>query len=149
MLTVEEKWTTYGLEAMERVNSKQMIWHLFLEAMRILKLKYYNSIVDHLNDLQRDPDSALLYSLMELNLDTEEVGQLLAKYHWKFACVSTRCLIHAWTVAKRTSLCDKEIWKLSKDKSVRLQYFEKIARYIFIVVIPIMTRLLQFQVYRF
>ena len=25
MLTVEEKWTTYGLEAMERVNSKQMI----------------------------------------------------------------------------------------------------------------------------
>ena len=70
MLTVEEKWSTYGLEAMERVNSKQMIWHLFLEAMRILKLKYYNSIVDHLNDLQRDPDSALLYSLMELHLDT-------------------------------------------------------------------------------
>ena len=71
MLTVEEKWTTYGLEAMERVNSKQMIWHLFLEAMRILKLKYYNSIVDHLNDLQRDPDSALLYSLMELHLDAD------------------------------------------------------------------------------
>ena len=60
---------TYGLEAMKRVNNKQMIWHLFLEAMRILKLKYYNSIVDHLNDLQRDPDSALLYSLMELRLD--------------------------------------------------------------------------------
>ena len=71
MLTVEEKWATYGLEAMERVNSKQMIWHLFLEAMRILKLKYYNSIVDHLNDLQRDPDSALLDSLMELHLDAD------------------------------------------------------------------------------
>ena len=70
MLTVEEKWTTYGLEAMERVNSKQ-IWHLFLEAMRILKLKYYNSIVDHLNDLQHDPDSALLYSFMELHLDVD------------------------------------------------------------------------------
>ena len=42
------------------------------EAMRILKLKYYNSIVDHLNDLQRDPDSAaLLYSLMEFYLDTD------------------------------------------------------------------------------
>ena len=40
------------------------------EIMRILKLKYYNSIVDHLNGLQRDPDSALLYSLMELHLDT-------------------------------------------------------------------------------
>ena len=26
---------------------------------------------DHLNDLQRDPDSALLYSLMELHLDTD------------------------------------------------------------------------------
>ena len=36
MLTVEEKWTTYGLEAMERVNSKQMTWHLFLEAMRMI-----------------------------------------------------------------------------------------------------------------
>ena len=35
------------------------------EAMRILKLKYYNSIVDHFNDLQRDPDSALLSSLLE------------------------------------------------------------------------------------
>ena len=80
---------------------------------------------------------------------SEEVGQLLAKHHGKFACFSTQCLIHAWTVAKRTSLCDKEIWKLSKDRTVRLQYFEKIARYIFIVVILIMTRLLQVQVYRF
>ena len=58
---------------------------------------------------------------------TEEVGQLLAKHHGKFACFSTQCLIHAWTVAKRTSLCDKEIWKLSKDRTVRLQYFQKIA----------------------
>ena len=33
---------------MERVNSKQMIWHLLLEAMRILNLKYHNSTVDHL-----------------------------------------------------------------------------------------------------
>ena len=72
MLTVAEKSSTYGLKGMERVNSKQMIWHLFLEAMRILKLKlYYICIVDHLNDLQRDPDSALLYSLMELRLDTD------------------------------------------------------------------------------
>ena len=90
-----------------------------------------------------------LSGLIWFSLVSEEVGQLLAKHHGKFACVSTQCLIHAWTVAKRTSLCDKEIWKLSKDKTVRLQYFEKIARYIFIVAILIMTRLLQFQVYRF
>ena len=86
MLTVEEKSTTYGLEAMDRVNSKQMIWHLFLEVMRILKLKYYNSIVDHLNDLQRDPDSALLYSLMELYLDgdnTEFNSVLNYLSYWK------------------------------------------------------------------
>ena len=70
MLTVEEKWSTYSLEAMERVNSKRMVWHLFLEALRILKLKYCNSIVDQLNDFQRDPDFALLYSSMELHLDT-------------------------------------------------------------------------------
>ena len=56
------------------------------------------------------------------NMGSEEVGQLLAKHHGKFARVSTQCLIHACTVAKRTSLCDKEIWKLWKDKTVRLQY---------------------------
>ncbi len=57
--------------------------------------------------------------------------------------ICARFLIHAQTVVKRTSLWHKEIWKLWKDKSVRLQYFEKIARYIFIVAIRIMTRLLQ------
>ncbi len=72
--------------------------------------------------------------------NTEEVGQLLAKHHGKFARVF---LIHARTVAKRISLWHKEIWKLSKGKSVRLQYFEEIARYIFIVAIRIMTRLLE------
>ena len=56
--------------------------------------------------------------------------------------ICARFLIHAQTVVKRTSLWHKEIWKLWKDKSVRLQYFEKIARYIF-VAIRIMTRLLQ------
>ena len=74
----------------------------------------------------------------------EEVGQLLARGSWE---IRTRFLIHVRTVAKRTSLWHKElkeIWKLSKDKSLksaRLQYFEKIARYIFIVAIRIMTRL--------
>jgi hypothetical protein len=71
MLTIEEKWITYGLEAIERVNSKRMIWRLFLEALRILKLECHNSIVDHLRDLERDPDSAMVYSLMELHLDTD------------------------------------------------------------------------------
>ena len=70
MLTIEEKWMSYGLEAIERVNSKRMTWRLFLEALRILKLKYHNSIVDHLRDLERDPDSSLVHFLMELHLDT-------------------------------------------------------------------------------
>ena len=71
MLTMEEKWLTYGLEAIERVNSKRIIWRLFLEALRILKLNYHNSIVDHLRDLERDPDSSLVHSLMELHLDPD------------------------------------------------------------------------------
>ena len=62
---------TYGLEAIERVNSKRIIWRLFLEALRILKLNYHNSIVDHLRDLERDPDSSLVHSLMELHLDPD------------------------------------------------------------------------------
>ena len=69
MLTEEEKWVNYGLEAIEQVNSKRVIWRLFLEAMRVLKLEYHSGIVDHLRDLEREPDSALVYSLMELYLD--------------------------------------------------------------------------------
>ena len=45
--------------------------------------------------------------------------------------------------ANRDSVRQRNM-EASKDKTVRLQYFEKIARYIFIVVILIMTRLLQF-----
>ena len=69
MLTEEEKWVNYGLEAIEQENSKRVIWRLFLEAMRVLKLEYHSGIVDHLRDLKREPDSALVYSLMELYLD--------------------------------------------------------------------------------
>ena len=70
----------------------------------------------------------------------EEVGQLLAKHHGKFA----RVFSFMRGLLRSEHLCGtKEIWKLSKDKSVRLQYFKKIARYILIVAIRIMTRLLQ------
>ena len=69
MLTEEEKWVNYGLEAVEQVNSKRVIWRLFLEAMRVLKFEYHSGIVDHSRDLEREPDSALVYSLMELYLD--------------------------------------------------------------------------------
>ncbi len=75
-------------------------------------------------------------------------SMLWSRGGWTAPCKASwethgRFLIHARTVAKRTSLWHKEIWKLSKDKSVRLQYFKKIAQYIFIVAIRIMTRLLQ------
>ena len=49
------------VRAIERVWHKRMIWHLFLEEVRILKLRYYNGIVDHLNDLKRDPDSECIF----------------------------------------------------------------------------------------
>ena len=62
MLTEEEKWVNYGLEAMEQVYSKRVIWRLFLEALRVLKLEYHSGIVDHLRDLEREPDSALVHS---------------------------------------------------------------------------------------
>ena len=45
-------------------------------------------------------------------------------------------------------VCDKEIWKLSKDKTVTLQYFKKIAQHIYVAIL-ILTRLLQLQVYVF
>ena len=38
MMNENERWQMYGLQAIERVNCKRMLWNEFAEAMRVLKL---------------------------------------------------------------------------------------------------------------
>jgi hypothetical protein len=61
----------YGLQAIERVNAKRMVWCAFAEAMRVLKLRVKRDVLEHLQQLEKDPDSTFVDSLMELHQNTE------------------------------------------------------------------------------
>jgi hypothetical protein len=61
----------YGLQAIERVNGKRMVWNEFAEAMRVLKLAVDRDLLEHLQQLEKDQDSTFVDSLMELNENTE------------------------------------------------------------------------------
>ena len=66
-----ERWQMYGLQAIERVNGKRMVWYEFAEAMRVLKLAVDRDVLEHLQQLEKDPDSTFVDSLMELHQNTE------------------------------------------------------------------------------
>ena len=72
MLTHEEKWEMYGFEAIERVNSKREVWGEFVEAARVLKLKYHPDAHSHLRQMEKEPDSQSIDDLMELYLKPEK-----------------------------------------------------------------------------
>ena len=61
----------YGLQAIERVNAKRMVWSEFAEAMRVLKLGVDRDVLEHLQQLEKDPDSTFVDSLMELHQNIE------------------------------------------------------------------------------
>jgi hypothetical protein len=70
-----KRWQTYGLQAIERVNGKHMVWIEFAEAMRV-------------QQLEKDPDSTFVDSLMELHQNTENHElQCILNYlfhdHWR------------------------------------------------------------------
>ena len=71
MMDEYERWQMYGLQAIERVNAKRMVWNDFAEVMRVLKLKVDVNIIEHLQQMERDPDSTFVESLMELHQDTD------------------------------------------------------------------------------
>jgi hypothetical protein len=50
----------YGLQAIERVNGKRMVWNEFAEAMRVLKLAVDRDVLEHLEQLEKDPDSTFV-----------------------------------------------------------------------------------------
>ena len=66
-----ERWQMYGLQAIERVNGERMVWNEFAEAMRVLKLAVDRDLLEHLQQLEKDPDYTFVDSLMELHENTE------------------------------------------------------------------------------
>jgi hypothetical protein len=49
-----------GLQAIERVNGKRMVWNEFAEAMRVLKLAVDRDLLEHLQQLEKYPDSTFV-----------------------------------------------------------------------------------------
>ena len=86
MMNENERWQMYGLQAIERVNGKRMVWNEFAEAMRVLKLAVDRDVLEHLQQLEKDPDSTFVDSLMELYQNTENHElQCILNYlfHWR------------------------------------------------------------------
>ena len=72
--------------SIERVNGKRMVWSEFAEAMRVLKLAVDRDVFEHLQQLEKDPDSTFVDSLMELHQNTENHElQCILNYlfHWR------------------------------------------------------------------
>jgi hypothetical protein len=57
VMNENERWQMYGLQAIERVNGKRMVWNEFAEAKRVLKLAVDRDVLEHLQQLEKDPDS--------------------------------------------------------------------------------------------
>ena len=63
-----------------------MVWNEFAEAMRVLKLAVERDVLEHLQQLEKDPDSTFVDSLMELHQNTENHElQCILNYlfHWR------------------------------------------------------------------
>jgi hypothetical protein len=71
VMNENERWQLYGLQAIEQVNGKRMVWSEFAEAMRVLKLGVNRDVFEHLQQLEKDPDSTFVDSLMELHQNTD------------------------------------------------------------------------------
>jgi hypothetical protein len=86
MMNENERRQMYGLQAIERVNGKRMVWNEFAEAMRVLKLAVDRDLLEHLQQLEKYPDSTFVDSLMELHQNTENHElQCILNYlfHWR------------------------------------------------------------------
>ena len=86
VMNENERWQMYGFHAIERVTAKRMVWCEFAEAMRVLKLRVERDVLEHLQQLEKDPDSTFVDSLMELHQNTENHElQCILNYlfHWR------------------------------------------------------------------
>ena len=59
------------IQVIERVTAKHMLWNEFAEAMRVLKLRVDRVVLEHLQQMEKDPDSTFAGSLVELHQNIE------------------------------------------------------------------------------
>ena len=85
MMSEEEGWISYGLEAIEHVIEKGILWKQFREAIRITRLIPHEHAVKHFQKLSRNHDGTLelLRDLM-FNADLSEYQDILGYLrYWK------------------------------------------------------------------
>lgn len=59
MMTEEDGWVKHGEEAMEREFGQDAVWKKLNEAMRVLKLVYYEQVLEHYEAMKKDREEAL------------------------------------------------------------------------------------------
>ena len=68
MMTEKEGWEAHGIDAVERVVGKDILWKEFFEAIRVMNLDYHADVMTHYQALVKDYE-ATLYLLMSLRED--------------------------------------------------------------------------------
>ena len=92
MLSLDEEWVMYGLQAVGRVLEKGTLRRQFIEAVRVLKLPHYERAEKHQN-LERNHEVTLEF-LKSLSKDFDEYQPILNYLmHWSKDYSKTRTLI--------------------------------------------------------
>ena len=83
MMTEEEAWETYGLEAIEHIFQKQILQKQFTEAIRVMKLTLHEHVLQHYRNLKNNHVSALQMIMDEKKNLTEYQDILGYLYYWQ------------------------------------------------------------------
>ena len=85
MMSEEEGWITYGLEAIEHVLEHGILWKQFREAVRIMKLVPHKHILQHFQKLSSQHETTLeLLTELHFKADLSEYQDILGYLHyWK------------------------------------------------------------------
>ena len=85
MMSEEESWITYGLEAIEHVLEHGILWKQFREAIRIMKLVPHEHILQHFQKLSSQYETTLeLLTDLHFKADLSEYQDILGYLHyWK------------------------------------------------------------------
>ena len=85
MMSDEEAWITYGLEAIEHVLQKEILQKQFTEARRIMKLPPHEHVLQHFQKLKSDHVSTLEVIMdLKFNANLSEYQDILGYlYYWQ------------------------------------------------------------------
>ena len=85
MMTEEEAWITYGLEAVEHVLEHGILWKQFREAIRIMKLVPHKHTLVHFHKLSSNHETTLeLLMDLQFKANLSEYQDILGYLHyWK------------------------------------------------------------------